>query len=345
MEHFYFYRSDAAISAGIVDYFEFAFQEAKRKEDCGKYSSASQLRIALQHLRHFLKGRSLMLADLHSTLVADFCDYLMSLRLSGGTVGLYINALRGVYHRAVKEHMVMDCHPFSDLRLSKPSTSQPTLSEIDMSRFVTLSVKPCSWQWLTHRFCCCSYYLCGMPPVDLIHLPWSQIDLVHNTLIYNRQKTGHGGMLKLSREAKSILLEFKQMYEHRHQLTQHGWDRCKCISTWKDGYVFPFIGTANRVEAYHQLKNTERIMNHCLKKLGAKINLPHLSLYAFRRAWATTAYVDYKADMSDISLGLGHANVRTTYLYIQQLDHTSFYHLQDKMMRGLRKRVEQLQTK
>lgn len=31
--------------------------------------------------------------------------------------------------------------------------------------------------------------------------------------------------------------------------------------------------------------------------------------------------------------------------YIQQLDHTSFFHLHDKMMRGLRKRVEQLQSK
>ena len=333
-------------SMEVIDFMEYGRQEVARREASGKFSSAHHLDRALEYLCRFLQGRRLPINEVDGPLVSDWRDFLQGCGLGLGTVRLYVNVLRGVYNRAVRQRMVADSFPFGSLGLCSPAKPQPVLSEDEMARFVSLEVSPCGWQWLTHRFCCLIYHLCGMPPVDLMRLRWSQVDLRRGVLTYSRHKTGNGSVIPITAEAKTILLELRRLYERRHELGDRGWGRLKCVRGWQEGYVFPFIADATDGKAtYLEVKNAERMMNGCLKRLGERLGVSGLSLYAFRRSWATTAHSVYKADMGDISRGLCHASVRTTYLYIQRADLGSFHLLAVRMSKGLGRRARQLVTK
>jgi len=303
-------------------FFSYVDSELCRKRKIGKFSSADNLSFALKCLKDFWDEETLLLSDINSLLVSDFRDWLRSEGKKESTVHLYLNQLKGVYNRAVKEGLVEDARPFSDVQTGNVYYRQPVLSEREVSLIMKAEVKPGSWAETAKAFVCLMYMLCGIPPVDLIFLTWKQVDLKRMTLTYGRKKTGVGTTVRLLRKAIAILKMFK--------------DKGKL------GYVFPFITTTDPGKARRQCKNAERQLNRALQNLSKKIGLGccGVSLYSFRRTWASVAHNDYDGQIAVISTALCHTNERTTAIYISRSDSSRLFILQETVWKGMMKHLK-----
>ena len=314
------YVSTAVTSAHdalAADFFAFAQCEMNRKSKNGNFSSAENLGCALKCLRRFWGVDSLPFSSFDRVLMSDFRDWLCSEDKKESTVRLYLNLLRQVYNRAVKEGFTEDVLPFSDVRTGTVFYRQPVLSEREVSLVMTAEVKPGTWAERAKHFVCLMYMLCGIPPVDLIFLTWKQIDLKRMTLTYGRKKTGVGTTVRLPRESLAIL----KMYKDKGML----------------GYVFPFITTTDPEKARRQCKNAERQLNRALQNIGRKVGLEcGFRLYSFRRSWASVAHNDHNVPMPVISLALCHANERNTAIYVSRLDNNRLFFFQSVVWKRMR---------
>ena len=133
------------------------------------------------------------------------------------------------------------------------------------------------------------YKLCGMPFVDLQHLGLSSV--VDGVLKYNRHKTGVSVNIPVNRHICKLIT----------QLSVPNFD----LSTE--------IG-------YKHYQSSLRKFNAGLKRLAKTLGVSiHISSYTFRHSWATNA-LRHHVPVEVISSALGHADIRTTQIYLKGFD-------------------------
>lgn len=140
------------------------------------------------------------------------------------------------------------------------------------------------------------FYACGMPFVDVAFLKKSQIK--GGMLVYHRRKTDQVVQIKLEPCMQEIINRYRS-----------------------DGsdYVFPFLTSQDEDTAYREYKRKFSYYNKTLKTLGklAGVDKP-LSSYVARHTWATLAFMS-SVDMSVIAQALGHTDVKTTRIYVEDI--------------------------
>ena len=140
------------------------------------------------------------------------------------------------------------------------------------------------------------FYACGMPFVDVAFLKKSQIK--GGILVYHRRKTDQVVQIKLEPCMQEIINRYRS-----------------------DGsdYVFPFLTSQDEDTAYREYKRKFSYYNKTLKTLGklAGVDKP-LSSYVARHTWATLAFMS-SVDMSVIAQALGHTDVKTTRIYVEDI--------------------------
>ncbi len=146
-----------------------------------------------------------------------------------------------------------------------------------------------------------SFYTLGMNMVDMAKLKKSNIN--NGILKYKRQKTGKTYEFRLNNKALDILEYFG--FSHKKS----------------NDYLFPIISknTKTSIEEYNQLKNNLKQTNKVLKYISTEIGLDvKITTYVSRHSWATIAD---KAgiDRRTISQALGHSDLNTTNIYIDDI--------------------------
>jgi integrase len=87
-----------------------------------------------------------------------------------------------------------------------------------------------------------------------------------------------------------------------------------------DDYVFPILKRDTPELQMMDLYNERRTFNNYLKKIGEELEIEgHLTSYVARHSWATIAK-DMNVPVSVISEGLGHADIKTTQIYLDSFD-------------------------
>ena len=110
------------------------------------------------------------------------------------------------------------------------------------------------------------------------------------------------------------------------------------------GYVFPFITSDDREVAYGQYASARRQLARAVGKLGMRAGITtKVTLYAFRRSWATIAHHDYQAPTSVVSVALCHGSELITERYVQRLGtNKQVLHMQEVMSKGLEQKSRKL---
>ena len=275
------------------DFFCFAEGEMKSLALIKSANTVRNYHTALNSLELFLHRRRLPLRHVSRQLMQDYEQWLLHSGLCRNTSSAYLRSLQALFNRAVDQGLTPERNPFRRVFTGNEKTCKRTLGLQDVKRL--LAARPADDRLrLAADVASFSFYVCGMPFVDVAHLKWSQLS--HGYLSYRRRKTGVGVTVRLQPEALAILKRYR--------------DR-------NSEYVFPLLHDDNPQD--YPLALTR--YNRALARLGRETGISRkLTSYVVRHSWASQSE---RISMPDRvkGQGLGHTNVRTTTIYVASIDH------------------------
>lgn len=291
-------------------FFKFMERERERLRCQGRFGTAANYLTAKNSFRAFLEGRDLSFGQLSRRLMADYQDWLRRKGISPNTSSCYMRALRAVYNKAVDEGLTRQAYPFKGVYTGVEKTRKRNLGEKilrDMERLRPVE----SALRLARDLFLFSFLACGMPFVDMAFLKKEQ--LREGYLVYRRHKTGKQVVVKLDNRMYDII----QRYERS-----------------ESPYLFPVVRPeADAAEAYRQYRRGVCRYNRLLKRLGRLIGCPaSLSSYAARHSWASQASAN-NVGLGVISKALGHTQLRTTQVYINDVNDSAVERANRRIMR------------
>ena len=287
----------------VVAFFEQIIEELKSKNKVGNAGAYKETRNAL---RRFMDGKKLYFPDIDYTFLKQFEGYLFSHGCAEGGVNFHMRTLRAAINEAIRRGLMdKDLYPFStqfnrngySLNGLKSKSQPRALSEKDLEK-----IKNFPFDLYPHlskpvRYFLFSYYARGMNFTDMAKLKWE--DIYDGRIHYSRAKTKRKHSIKVSRSLHNILESFYDI---------------------NPMYIFPIL-TAFHKTAQQQkdrIKKCLKYYNRDLKDVAKVLNITaNLTSYVARHTYATTLKRK-GVDVSIISEGLGHAEIGTTMIYLQQ---------------------------
>ena len=269
--------------------------------DAGQFGTAHNYQRALNSFSSFLDDIDIPLSMLNSELLCRYEKWLGKRKVIKNSCSFYMRILRATYNKAVKERLVVQTFPFSEVYTGVAKTVKRAVKEETILKLLQLDLSGLSALALSRDMFIFSYSARGMAFVDMAYL--KKTDVTGGMITYCRHKTGQLLVLRIEPCMKMIL---------EHYMSDTG----------ESPYVFPIITSEEPELAYRQYQNGLNYHNQKLKLLGKQIGekLP-LSSYLARHSWATAAR-NHNVPLSVISAGMGHTSERTTLIYLDSLDNS-----------------------
>lgn len=228
---------------------------------------------------------------------------LFHLTAGNGYNSLSINmrTLRAVYNRAIKEgYAKQENYPFKEYKIRNTKTKKRAVDKNVIQRIELYNPKEGSMREFAKDIFLFSFYTQGMNITDIANLKNSSIK--NGRVEYKRAKTGGFLSIALSEKAKAIISKYIDL---KHP----------------NNFLFPIIRRIEDPEMvgkdiYNATRNTNKNMQKIAKELGITDNI---TTYVARHSWATIAK-SKGLDVSLISQGLGHQDLKTTQIYLDTLD-------------------------
>ncbi len=291
-------------------WFDFIRGMITLKTKIGRLGTAKTYQAALSSFVRFRSGEDLTPDDLTSEIISTYEAWLKSCGLKRNSSSCYLRTLRTLYFKAVAMRLTTNkdifCHVFTGFA----KTSKRALPVVSIQAIRTLKLSEGSPLAFARDIFMLSLYLQGMSFIDMAYLRKS--DIRNGQLQYSRRKTGQTLTIRWEPAMQAIVDEYA-----RH--------------TTDSPYLLPIITIQNGTERL-QYEKMEHNINRNLKKIGIMANLPiPLTTYVARHSWASTMR-DMGFDLSIISTGLGHDNLKTTQIYLSTIDTTTLAQANQKMI-------------
>lgn len=212
-------------------------------------------------------------------------------------LSIYLRTIRAVWNRAIKEHVANpDKYPFKSYSIKNSKTHKTAISAEDMRKIADLDLLKGSKSWHSRNLFFFSFYTRGMNFIDIASLKVGNIE--NGRITYLRRKVKKPQSIKITENIQKILNQY--------------------IDEKSQGYVFPVIENLNEIDKQVEKYHSEA--NHALKRWAKRLNLnPSLSFNTARHSWATIGK-NMHLPIAVISQGLGHSDIKTTQIYLDDFD-------------------------
>ena len=263
----------------------------------GQLRTAETYQTTLNSFRRFRQGMDLSWEEFNAELLQDYESYLKSRRLMPNTISFYMRRLRAVHNKAVEEDWLLDRHPFKKVYTASEKTIKRAIPLKYIKRIKELGLSHSPSRSLARDMFLLSFYLRGMPFVDMAYL--QKTNLKNGVLTYRRRKTG--------------------------QLLTVRWETCmaRLAARYASSPSSPYLLNILREEngdTRRQYHNALTAINRHLKEIGREMGLPlPLTMYVARHSWASIAR-EKGIPLSVISEGMGHESESTTRIYLASLE-------------------------
>ena len=278
--------------------FMFLQEQVAKKELMKRQGTARTYGNAYRRFKAFREDVDLTFDELTPDMIACYEAWLIDKRLKQNSIRCYLRTLNTLLCKAVEEGLLSNTNLFSHVRLSYVKTTKRAISEKELKVIANLQLPENSTMALARDIFMFSFYMRGMPFVDIAYLRKS--DLRNGMWTYCRRKTNQCLMVEWEKAQQKILDRYA------HQMVG-----CS--------YLFPIITKEDGTE-YQQYQRMQININRALKKIGemAELKMP-LTTYVARHTWASVAR-DMNIPIAVISEGMGHNSIRTTQVYLNSID-------------------------
>lgn len=264
-----------------------------------RFGTAANYTKTMNSFSRFLEGRQLSLSALTEQVVTNYNIFLVKRGLARNSVSFYMRILRAVYNKAVRQKLIKQHHPFTEVYTGIDHTRKRAVSEAIIAQLHHLALPPKSSLALCRDMFIFSYCTRGMAFIDIAYL--KKANLQNGMIHYARHKTG---------QLLSVRIE---------PSIQHIIDRYAESDTT---YVFPILTSTDAAEAHKQYHIALNTHNRLLGRLSRILNCDcKLTSYTARHSWATAAR-NHNVPISIISQGMGHTSVLTTQIYLAMLENS-----------------------
>ena len=278
--------------------FVFLHEQVVKKEQMQRQGTAHTYRSAYNRFKVFREDVDLTFDELTPDMVERYEAWLINRRLKQNSICCYLRTLNTLLAKAAEEGLLANQNLFSRVRLSYVKTTKRAISERELKVIANLQLPGESTIALARDIFMFSFYMRGMPFVDIAYL--RKTDLKNGMLTYCRKKTNQCLMVEWERAQQKIV----DRYAHQ----------TKGIS-----YLLPIIKKEDGTE-YQQYQRMQININRALKRIGEMIGLKMpLTTYVARHTWASVAR-DMNIPISIISEGMGHNSIKTTQVYLNSID-------------------------
>ena len=263
-------------------------------------------------LNFFLRYSSdLLFADITPTLLTKFeILYMGKPNHHYNGLAVYMRTIRAIYNKAIADEIIdSNLYPFrktpSDKRkynIKKEKTRKRAIPIEHIAKIENYEhAKYDAMGKVNARlYFLFSFYMRGVNYVDMAH--FKKLNIINGKLNFKRSKTGRLFEIKINPKAQAIL------------------DYFELANKKQNNFLFPIIKRPFDKELTHNdirqsLKNTNKHLKTIAKDVGISTTL---TTYVSRHSWATIAD-KAGVDRKIISKGLGHSDLATTEIYIDDL--------------------------
>ncbi len=285
------------------------FVEAKR------IGTARSYREVLRSIRVFRNQRNLSFNEVNLDFLKKFETAYLSRGNSLGGLAVYMRTLRAIYNKAIKAGVAeQEGYPFKDYAIRTGKTRKRAIPIEAIQKIKDLDLNPKEALFNDRNTFLMSFYLRGMPYVDLAHLKVSNI--IDGRIQYDRQKTAEPFDIKIPEQLSPIL---KILIKGKS----------------KEDYVLPIIKRKSSVLQYRDIQWARARYNRNLKQIAQMAGIEEkLTSYVSRHSYASIAD-EMGIPVTAISQMLGHEKISTTQAYLNKLRKSKLDEYQNEVIKGL----------
>ncbi len=293
--------------------FAFLQEQVKKKLLMKRRGTATTYANAYKRFREFRKEKDLTFESLNPDLMEHYEAWLIGRGMKQNTIRFYLRTLNTLLYKAIYEGLTTDRKLFERVKLSYVRTNKRAISERDLKTIEHLQLAQGSTQAFARDIFMFSFYMRGMPFVDIAFLKKS--DLKRGILGYCRKKTNQYLEIEWEPEQQAIV----DRYAHL---------------TMDSPYMFPIISSEDGTE-YQQYRRVQEKVNRALKRIGDRVGLKiPVTTYVARHTWASIARnMDFS--IAIISEGMGHHSYKTTQVYLDSIDTAKINEANKKIIRRI----------
>ncbi len=280
----------------VLDYMRTQIEQLRATNRLG---TAKNYEKTMCSFGEFLGDVRLPLSALTEQVITDYNSFLIQRGLVRNSVSFYMRVLRAIYNKAVRQKLIEQQHPFTEVYTGIDRTRKRAVSESIIVQLHRLELETGTPLALCRDIFIFSYCTRGMAFVDIAYLRKS--NLQNGMICYARRKTGQLLSVRIEPSIQRII------------------DR---YANSDSPYVFPILSSLDANEAYEQyqvaLNNHNRLLGRLSEMLGCGCKL---TSYTSRHSWATAAR-NHNVPISVISQGMGHTSEQTTQIYLTMLENS-----------------------
>ena len=217
--------------------------------------------------------------------------------MSVNGIAIHLRNIRTVFNWCI-DNEYTDKYPFRKFKVKSEKVPIRNLTAEQIVVLRDYAVEP--WQEIYRDFFMLSFYLCGINPVDLLHLKTDNIN--NGRLTYKRRKTGHLFDLPVPKEAQEIITKYKGRNYLLSPLDKYS-DYKDFLHHWND--ALKKIGTTELVQ--DKAGKRRKVVYHPL--------YPNMTVYTARYSFASIA-AELDIPRETVALCLGHSWADVTSHYI-----------------------------
>ncbi len=272
-----------------------------------------------------LKGtRDIKFAELNKNLLDKYNDWLTKRGANPRTRSMYFRTLRALFNKAIYDEDVKlsaDLMPFGPkedktrFAISQFSrkTKKRALSSLDIAKIKALDLSDTPLLDEARDYFLFGLYGLGIDFIDIAHLTWKNYNVNRGRIEYIRYKTRSKTDEPIDFEVDEFILPIINKYRAKDKIPQ------------PDDYIFNKILNRHlhktEAQKHARVRKVITMVNRRLKKIAelAEINEP-LSTKWTRHTFASILKNEVKASINEISELLRHGDVKTTEIYLKDLE-------------------------